>query len=200
MPVNNPYINRPDWLSSIADGDEQAMKAFFHSFYPRLKYFCLDLLKDPEEAQDIAQEAIATFWDRREGFRHATLKAASTFLFTVARNKCLDHQKHMRVRFSRQDQIADNQEITEDLLEATLIKEDLFHHIFREIQELPDSQVALLKMIFVEGLDTAEIAERLGITPNNVRNQKARALEKLRTLLLKKRLILPFLYFFIKSL
>ncbi|HEY0271736.1 MAG TPA: sigma-70 family RNA polymerase sigma factor [Chitinophaga sp.] len=187
-------------LFSIADGDEQAMKIFFHSFYPRLRYFCLDLLKDPAEAQDIAQDALAAFWDRREGFRHATLKAAGSFLFTVARNKCFDHQKHLQVRSSRQDQMAGAQEITEDLLEARIIKEDLFYQVFREIQALPPAQVTLLQMIFLEGLDTSEIAGKLGTTPNNVRNQKARALEKLRTVLLKKRLLPLFFYFFIKSL
>ncbi|MRG44390.1 sigma-70 family RNA polymerase sigma factor [Chitinophaga sp. SYP-B3965] len=200
MPTNFLHIDHPDLLSSIADGNEKAMEILFHAYYPRLKYFCLDLMKDAAEAQDIAQDAIAAFWDRREGFRDATVKAAGTFLFTVARNKCLDHKKHLQVRLAKQDEIAGGQEISEDVLEATIIKEDLFNRIFQEVEGLPPNQVELLKMIFVEGLDTLEIAQKLGITPNNVRNQKARALEKLRAVLLKKRLILPFFYLFMKSL
>ena len=51
-------------------------------------------------------------------------------------------------------------------------------------------------MIYLDGLDTNEIAEKLGITPNNVRNQKARALEKVRTSLLKKGLLHLLVLFF----
>jgi len=68
--------------------------------------------------------------------------------------------------------------------------------VYKEIQQLPVAQAQLLKMIFVEELGTDEIAEKLGITPNNVRNQKARALEKIRALILRKGLSIIFLLIF----
>ena len=77
-----------------------------------------------------------------------------------------------------------------------LIQEDIFNRIFREIDQLPEAQVKLLKMIYVEGLETHEIAARLGITSNNVRIQKARTLEKLRTIMLRKGLLPLFFLFF----
>ncbi len=76
--------------------------------------------------------------------------------------------------------------LADDFLEAQIVQEDIFNRIYQEILELPVSDIKLLKLIFIEGLDSNEIAERLNITPNNVRNQKARALKKLRTLLLRK--------------
>ncbi|SEW53374.1 RNA polymerase sigma factor [Chitinophaga arvensicola] len=190
------HIDHPELLARIADGNEAAMKHFFQSFYPRLRYFILDVLKDDAEAQDIAQEAISIFWNRREHFRHATIREAGAFLFTVARNKCHDHRKHLQVKSSKQGEIIYSQETIEDILEAKIIKEDLFNRVYAEILTLPPSQVQLLKMIFVEDLSTPEIAERLGITPNNVRNQKARALEKLRLLLEKRRLMIFFSFFY----
>jgi RNA polymerase sigma-70 factor (ECF subfamily) len=193
---SNIHIEHPDLLANIADGSEAAMKCFFQSFYPRLRYFSLDVLKDAAEAQDIAQEAISVFWRRREQFRHATIKEVSAFLFTVARNKCYDHQKHLKVKSSKQGEISYDQDSIEDMLEAKIIKEDLFNRIYTEILTLPAAQVQLLKMIFVQGLDTNEIAESLHITPNNVRNQKARALEKLRLILQKRRVMIFFSIFY----
>jgi RNA polymerase sigma-70 factor (ECF subfamily) len=187
-------------LARIADGDEHALESFFHLFYPRLKYFCLDLLKDQGEAEDIAQMAITAFWQQRQGFRHATIKKAESFLFTVARNKCYNYIKHLQVHSSKQKELVEAADTIDDLLESRIIEEDLFYRVYQELLTLSPTQVRLLKMIFVEELQTQEIADRLGLTVNNVRNQKARALEKLRTVLQKKRLMLPVLLFFLKLL
>lgn len=199
MQNNNIHIEQTDLLTKIADGDELALDSFFHLFYPRLKYFCLDLLKDQGEAEDIAQVAITTFWHQRQGFRNATIKKAEAFLFTVARNKCYNYLKYRQVRSSKRKEVADAAEHIDDLLESRIVEEDFFYRVYQELLALPPAQVQLLKMIFVEDLQTQEIADRLGITPNNVRNQKARALEKLRTILQKRGLMFPVLLFFLKS-
>ena len=171
------------------------MKIFFQTFYPRLRYYCYDILKDHAQAQDISQEAIATFWHQRSGFKQSSIKEAGAFLFTVARNKCYDHLKHLKVISRKEIPIADSTPIIDNMLEIKIIKEDLLSRIYREMHRLlPSSQAQLLTMIFAEGLSTQEIAEKLGTTPNNIRNQKARALERLRTILQKYHL---FVFLFI---
>ena len=193
---DQPSYHENTLLLLIADGDEDAMRALFEQYYPRLYYFGYKLIKDETEAQDQAQEALTALWQRRDSFRQATLKEAEAFLFTVVRNRSYNYDKHRRMRAAKQKEITAGQDLSEDLIEARLIQEDVFNRIFLEISQLPPAQVALFKMIYLEGLDTNEIAEKLGITPNNVRNQKARALEKVRTSLLKKGLLNLLVLFF----
>lgn len=169
------------------------MKDLFNSIYPRLKYFICDLINDETLAKDIAQDSFAVFWLRRENFRHARVREVTAFLFTVGKNKCYDLQKHSKMKALKHSTILVESQNFEDLVEARIIKEDLFQQIYVEMQQLPPSQRQLLHMIFVEGMETDEIAEKMGFTPNNVRNLKARALQKLRSLVLKKRLFLIFL-------
>ena len=173
------------------------MKSLFELYYPRLYYFGYKLIREETEAQDQAQEALAALWQKRESFRAATIKEAEAFLFTVVRNRCFNYSKHQKMKAGKQHEISGVMELSEDLIEARLILEDVFNRIFKEIAQLPPSQVRLLKMIYVEGLETNEIAQQLGTTPNNIRNQKARALEKVKTILLKKGLLhLSVLFFY----
>lgn len=194
---DQPSYHESELLPLIADGNEDAMRALFERFYPRLYYFGYKLIKEETEAQDQAQEALTALWQRRDSFRQASLKEAEAFLFTVVRNRSYNYSKHRRMKAARREEITAGQDLSEDYIEARIVQEDVFNRIFREISQLPPAQVTLLKMIYLEGLDTNEIAERLGITPNNVRNQKARALEKVRTLLLKKGLLHLFILFFL---
>ncbi|WP_326993177.1 sigma-70 family RNA polymerase sigma factor [Chitinophaga sp. 212800010-3] len=196
MGDNKIHIDHPDLLARIAESNELAIEVFFHSFYPRLKYYCLDILKDQGEAEDIAQDAITIFWRQRQRFKQASLKEASAFVFTVARNRCYDYLKHLQVRSSQRKSLEGKEETIEDILESRIIKDDLFYRIYLEILRLSPSQAQILKMIFIQGLQTHEIAEQLGLTSNNVRNQKARALDKLRTRLQKRRFMLSFLLAF----
>ncbi len=98
------------------------------------------------------------FWQRREDFKNATLAGVGAFLFKVARNRCYDFNKHLFVRKSKESQIADNRNSLEDILEARLIKEDLFNRVYQEILQLPPSQLRLLKMIYVQGLKTMKLS------------------------------------------
>jgi len=168
----------------------------FEQYYPRLYYFAFKLIRDETEAQDQAQEALTTLWQKKEEFRRASLSQAEAFLFTVVKNRCYNYSRRRRMKAGKEDDIAAGQDFSENIIEARLIQEDVFNLIFREIEQLPPQQVQLLKMIYVEGLQTDEIADRMGITLNVVRNQKARALEKLRTLLLKKGLLHLLILFF----
>lgn len=171
------------------------MKIFFGLYYTRLAYFGSMLITDQQAAQDFGQEALVSLWQRRESFRDATLPQAEAFLFTIVRNKCYNHHKHEKVKAGKESQLLSAPQFDTEA-ETQFIREDLFNRIYKEIEQLPAAQAQLLKMIFVEGLETDEIAKKLAITPNNVRNQKARALEKIRALLLKKKLLGIFFTFF----
>lgn len=185
-----------DLLFRIAEGDNSAMKALFDEYFSRLYYFAFKLIEDDSEAEDIAQEAILQFWKKKDEFKHQAIKDVESFLFTVARNRCYNYTRDKNTHAQKLEMLGASQDVTEHTLELNLIREDIFNRIYEEIRQLSPAQVQLLKMIFIENLETSEIAERLQITPNNVRNQKARALEKLKTALLRKRLMILILIFF----
>jgi len=191
--AKNSEIDQPireeELLLLIAKGNDAAMKSLFSQFFPRLHYFAYKLISNDLEAEDIAQEALLSFWQKRMDFSHQSLRQLEAYLFTIARNRCYNYLRNKSTRDQKAESIAGEQTVVDDLLERELIREDIFNRIFQEIRELPPAQAELLKLIYIDDLETAEIAEKLQTTPNNIRNQKARALEKLKTRLLFKRLL-----------
>jgi RNA polymerase sigma-70 factor (ECF subfamily) len=52
-------------------------------------------LNDRDLSEDVAQEAFAGLWEKREEF--TSEKAAKAWLFTVVRHKALNHIRHQKV-------------------------------------------------------------------------------------------------------
>ena len=77
---------RPDWnalLCSVADQDRAAFAALFAHFAPRVKSYMLRLGSDSTQAEELAQEALATVWrkaDRYDPSRAAASRTASKSL------------------------------------------------------------------------------------------------------------------------
>jgi RNA polymerase sigma factor (sigma-70 family) len=72
---------------------------------------------------------------------------------------------------------------------SRMIEEELYREIIAEISQLPKKYETILRLKFLHNLDVPEIAAKLGLSEATVRKQKQRALEQLRALVLKKRLL-----------
>ena len=57
-----------DIISDIKLGNLKAFKEFFDDYYIMLCVFAAKYLKDDEQCKDVAQEALADYWERRERF------------------------------------------------------------------------------------------------------------------------------------
>ncbi len=82
-----------------------------------------------------------------------------------------------------------------------MIDAEVFVELNHKIENLPEKCRKIFKLIYFNNLSTSEVAEEMGISNQNVLNQKARAIHILRSGLLRKSLlttelcILLFLFF-----
>lgn len=67
---------------------------FFKSYYGRLYYYALQLLKDEEASRDIVSGVFAHVWENFDSYDMQTLPA---FLLKTVKNKCLDYLRHTAV-------------------------------------------------------------------------------------------------------
>ena len=70
-----------------------------------------------------------------------------------------------------------------DAIDLERVQTKLIEVIFEKLEELPGGNV--LRMAFIEGKSTQEIANTLAITENNVYIIKSRSLKALRNMLTK---------------
>ena len=84
-----------DLLTRIVAGDREAFGAFYDLHAPVLFGFCVRILKDARDAEDVLQETFVQVW--RDAGRFDPARASvKTWLFTIARSRALDRWRSRR--------------------------------------------------------------------------------------------------------
>lgn len=187
----NQTQNESELLLRIARGEEEAMRMIFDLYYSRLRYYASSIIEHEEDARDLAQDALLQLWNNRSQFAAQKATNLAAWLFTVVRRDCLDYCKHRKVKNSKEEQIASLAPITSEGADSGMVLTEVLVLIYQEIDRLPPGLAEIVRMAYIEELPAATIAEKLNITPNHVRVQKSRAVEKLRNALLKRNLGAP---------
>ncbi len=182
-------------LHAARTGDPQAFDALVRPHLGLFFRVIVRILGNEAEAQDALQDALLAMY--RELGSFAGNSRFSTWGYRVCANQALMHRRK-RVR-RREDAIEDlmprfgddGHHMEDGSLEWSQ-EADALDHVARNelkariqsgLDRLSDEQRAVFVLRDLEGWDTDEIAERLGITRDLVRQRLHRARLALRTLL-----------------
>ena len=91
-------IYKGNIIADIKRGNKNAFKKLFDDYFPILCVFSFHYVEDKEVCKDIVQESFLSYWERKENFDD--LLKVKSFLYTVTRNKCLNHLKHEQLDIS----------------------------------------------------------------------------------------------------
>jgi RNA polymerase sigma-70 factor (ECF subfamily) len=156
--------------------DRSAFKQLFNHFAPRIKSFLMKAGADPTMAEECSQEAMATVWNKAKLFDPARA-SASTWIFTIARNKRIDAIRKIRRpepdELTWPDGMEDAQEDALELKQQSEILADA-------IQSLPEKQRQLVEKAFFKELSHSEIALETGLPLGTIKSRIRLALERLR--------------------
>lgn len=157
--------------------DRDAFIVLFKHFAPRVKSYLITNGCPPEQADELAQEALLTVWDKSASY-NSEKAAASTWIFTVARNKRIDQlRKTSRPEPHPDDPffIADNTSPEHDY---DLEQEQEI--VSQAIKHLPQDQAKLIHMNFFEDKSHGAIAKEMDIPLGTVKSRIRLAMNKLR--------------------
>jgi RNA polymerase sigma-70 factor, ECF subfamily len=139
--------------------------------------FASGLVGNREEAQDVAQEAFLAAFANLSGY-DSSRAAFSTWLFTIARNRCLNLLKQRRpIPLDEPDSIGD---ITSA---DPLIGQELSQQLDRALAALPVEQRSAFVLAEIEELPYAEIARIERTSVGTVKSRIHRAKQRLQSLL-----------------
>jgi RNA polymerase sigma-70 factor (family 1) len=168
----------------LKKGDKRAMTPLFKLYHKSLGYFARQLVNNDGQAEDIVADAFIKVWQKKEDFEN--LASIRAFMYVTIRNSCCNYLKHIKRRTASHEEILRMAEKDENYVESKMIKADLLQVVLQEVENLPPVRRKIFKMIYLEDLSIFEIATRLNITVDTVRVQKARALHGIRSVILKK--------------
>lgn len=162
-------------------------RLFFECFFLPLCGFVEKYMGEDHESEDIAQEVFVKVYERWEEFEGR--ENAKAFLYTSARNLCLDRIKHKRAannyisQYSREDAVEDAVFLKE------VTRQETFRILHAAIDQLPSHTRQVIRLC-LEGKNNTEVAEQLNVSVNTVKTLKKNAYASLRHLLSKEYLVL----------
>jgi len=183
-------------INGIIKGEVKAFDKIFEIYNQKLYQFAKSILKNREDAKDVVQEVFVRIWQNRNEIKeYSTFKS---YLFTIAYNIIVDHFRKRLKDKKYKDFLEANINEVDSSQEKHIEFSDLNKLYEHAVEQLPPRRKLIYKMNRNEGLTYDEIAERLNISRNTVRNQMAKTLEFLRKKIGKETLLfMLFCYLFI---
>lgn len=176
---HNLTMTHDDLIEAIAARrDRDAFRRLFEHFAPRLKSYLMRLGADPTVAEDVAQEAMVMVWRKAESFDRRQA-GASTWIFTIARNKRID-----RLRREKRPELDPNDPALvpseEPAPDRSLQNAQAGKRVAAAMRALPEEQAELVRRAFYEDLSHSQIAEESGLPLGTVKSRIRLALARLR--------------------
>jgi len=178
-----------DWFLLFQRGDENAFSTVFELHYRSILYFASSILQQDSFAEDIVSETFRKAWENRARFE--TSRHLENFLFFVTRNGCISYLRSGRTQLSTEQEwsrITGGMEESNCVIDLERVQTKLIEQLHHYLSALSGGEV--LRMSYLEGKSTQEIAETLSISENSVYIIKSRSLRQLRDLLAKDGLTL----------
>jgi RNA polymerase sigma-70 factor (ECF subfamily) len=173
-------------------GDQGAFEQLVRAYDQSVLRLAMNLLRSPEDAHDIYQEAFLRVYRNLHSFRFDC--SFHTWLYRIVTNLCLDHMRKRKVRREEPTVLAtaDGPLDRMDSVPEERVDGDPQRHLFsgqvrRRIKEVLGDLTPRERMVFelrhYQGLRLRRIGEVLGTTEEAAKNCLFRATQKMRAAL-----------------
>lgn len=176
-------------LRRFTEGDADAFEVLVRRFQRPLFNFILRSVRDPDRSEELLQEVFLKVVQRAGEFQGSS--KVSTWIYTIARNLCIDTSRKMVFRRHRSldaptgddpegPTMLDRVAAATPSADREVIGGDLKERITRAVEELPEEQREVFLMREASNMAFKEIAEVVGVPENTVKSRMRYALERLQ--------------------
>lgn len=176
LSVTKHIENEQIVFALLKQGDERAFAKIYERYWTELYNAAYKRMPEKEKCQDIVQSVFADVWLRRDVLEIENLSA---FLHTAVRFQVLKQiTRNPKQSFMGEAFVA---ELISPLeTDANLLDKEAQNLLHLYISALPEKRRDIFIMHYMEGLSTANIAVKLGISRKTVQNQLTTASHALK--------------------
>ena len=179
-------------IKAAQAGDESAFEELVHLYDQNVLRLSLNLLRSPEDAYDVYQEAFLRVYRNLSQFRFDC--SFQTWLYRIVTNLCLDLLRKRKVRREEQPHTESGDGawdrfdgLAEDRAEGNPQRRLLSHQLRNRIQQVLSDLTPRARMVFemrhYQGMRLRAIGDVLGTTEEAAKNCLFRATQKMRAAL-----------------
>lgn len=179
--------------------DKATLERLYYEYAPRMVAFASRMLGDGKIAEDLVQDVFIRLWEKYQG---KETENWHPLIFTMTRNRCLDHLKKLNYKNSSlninigitpQEEMLFLEDFSGDksVTEENLMAAELNREIESIVATLSPRCREVFMMSRLNGMQNKEIAKALGITEKAVEKNMTKALKVLRAKLNSPELRLP---------
>ncbi|SNZ19012.1 RNA polymerase sigma-70 factor, ECF subfamily [Cohaesibacter gelatinilyticus] len=159
-----------------------SFRTLFEHFAPRLKSFFLKVGTNEETAEELIQETFVQVW-RKAHLYDAKKAAASTWIFTIARNRRIDRFRSEKSFVYRDDQYFADTLTCEAQQADDVYQGEMEERVKHAIGLLSANQAEIIRLSFFQEASHREIAAKLSLPLGTVKSRLRLAFKHLRTIL-----------------
>lgn len=165
-------------IRRLIAGDEDAFKKIYDCHSGQVYQLAFRFLKDSAWSEEIVQDVFLKLWMNREGLDESG--NMWLYLYVIAKHLCLNKLREIRKSAALLDQLMAGIEQAGNSTEEQLFAADMERLAEKAVALLPRQQQLIFKLSRQEGLSYKEIAQKLHISPNTVKNHLVQALKTLK--------------------
>jgi RNA polymerase sigma-70 factor, ECF subfamily len=158
--------------------DREALAELFAHFAPRVKGYLMRLGASNGQAEEVTQDAMLTVWRKAHLFDRKKA-AASTWIFTIARNRRIDilrQQKYPELDANDPALVPDTPAQADD----EVIAEQRGELVRAALDKLPEEQRELVRLAFYNGWSHGQLADETNLPLGTVKSRLRLAFGRLR--------------------
>ncbi len=164
-----------------SQGSAKAFADLYDFYAPRLYAFSLRMSKSRADAEEIVQDAFVWLWRSRLSL--PSQDTLSAILFLKTRHLLINLYRARLNSPEYKDYLVCRDMAGTSSVSDNLDYNDLLAIIGKALEQLPETQREVIRMIKLEGRPTKEVSQRLGITEQTVHNQLSLGLKQVRRIL-----------------
>jgi RNA polymerase sigma-70 factor (ECF subfamily) len=179
-------------IRAAQQGDQDAFGQLVRAYDQSVLRLAMNLLRSPEDAQDVYQEAFLRVYRNLNSFRFDC--SFHTWLYRIVTNLCLDHMRKRKVRKEEPSQVEGSDgpvdrmdAVQESRAEGdplrSMFSGELRERIQKVLGELTPRERMVFELRHYQGLKLRNIGEILGTTEEAAKNCLFRATQKMRVAL-----------------
>jgi RNA polymerase sigma-70 factor (ECF subfamily) len=176
-------------IRAAQNGDQDAFERLVRTYDQSVLRLAVNLLRSPDEARDVYQEAFLKVYRNLHQFRFDC--SFHTWLYRIVTNVCLDHLRRRKVRKEESTVVETPEGLVDRVAQLTeegpasnperqMWNSELSHRIAVALEGLTPRERTVFELRHYEGLRLRAIGDILGTSEEAAKNCLFRATQKMR--------------------